>query len=282
MMSMWPCIGVFLCLPALLDSRKVLIIAGNFSFNGALANLAEYDYTTGAWLQNFEPGLYLYGASNGVILDIVTNSTGTKHDKAYLVGAFDSDAQTSQVAYCSVGEWSGDGFAKVGEGLCPRGVDSSSTTSIRSVVLGTSGHVIVGGNFHARVWNGMTKSFVDAYDLAIYDTPNGWLPLVGGGQLKCLSEATCVAGVYSLAWDDKSEILYIGGIFDSLNGAPLSTSICQWSVSGGIQPFAGGGMTNKPNNSVYTQVTSLAFEKYSEVRYHLLSWRQDNTTYSYL
>ena len=253
-------------LPPVLNCRKVLIVAGNFSFYGSLANIAEYDYESGGWLQNYEPGLYLYGASNGVILDIVANRTAGGHDKAFLVGAFDSDAQTSQVAYCSVGEWNGYGFSKVGEGLCPRGVDSSASTSIRSVVLGNGGSIVVGGSFHARVWNGFANAFDDVYDLAIYNEPTGWLPLVGNSQLKCLTSPNCAPGVYSLAWDSSSGTLYIGGIFDSLNNVPVTASICQWTEEEGIRPFPGGGLTNRPNNSVYTQVVSVAFEKTSEVR----------------
>lgn len=248
------------CLPALLTCRNVLIIAGNFSLNGALANIAEYDYDSGVWLHNYEPGLYLYGASNGVILDIVKSD-----DKAYLVGAFDSDAQTSQVAYCSVGEWNGNEFSKVGEGLCPRGADSASAAPIRSVVLANGGDLMVGGSFHARVWNGIANSFVDVYDLALYNHQNGWLPLVENSLLKCISTPTCVPGVYSLAWDAGSSVLYIGGIFDSLNDNPITPSLCQWTADGGIKAFEGGGLSNKPNNSVYTQAVSIAFEEKSEV-----------------
>lgn len=259
-------IVLFLCFLSLLNCRKVLIVAGNFSFGGALANIAEYDCESETWLQNYEPGLYLYGASNGVIMDIATNQSTPGHDRAFLVGAFDSDAQTSQVAYCSVGEWSGYGFSKVGEGLCPRGVDSSTSTSIRSIVLASDGSLMVGGTFHARVWDGYVNSFVDVYNLAVFTDSNGWLPLVGNMQLNCLSSANCVAGVYSLAWDASSGVLYIGGIFDSLNSSPITPSICQWTAEGGIKPFGGGGLTNRPNNSVYTQVVSIAFEEISQVQ----------------
>ncbi len=65
------------------------------------------------WTNNYEPGLYLYGASNGVVLDMVVNTSQTMYDTSYLVGAFDSDAQTSQVSFCSVGQWNGFSFAKV-------------------------------------------------------------------------------------------------------------------------------------------------------------------------
>lgn len=44
---------------------------------------------------------------------MASNRSDGSYDTAYLVGAFDSDAQTSQVAYCSVGEWSGTSFSKV-------------------------------------------------------------------------------------------------------------------------------------------------------------------------
>jgi hypothetical protein len=67
------------------------------------------------------------------------STIGWVGDTAYAVGTFDADSLNSQTALCSVAQWSGRGFAKVGEGLCPRGVESSSVTSVRRVVLDDQG-----------------------------------------------------------------------------------------------------------------------------------------------
>lgn len=256
---------VVLELPSLLPCKEILIIAGNFSFNGGLANLAQYDYTSGKWLHSYEPGLYLYGASNGVVLDMVTNFSG----RSFLVGAFDSDSKTSQVAYCSVGEWNGYNFAKVGEGLCPLGIKSAKATYIRSIVLDSAGSIIVGGNFHARVWNGGANSFSDAYDLAIYRDKIGWLPLAVNSNFGCMS-CSGKAGVYALAWDASSDTLYIGGIFDSMSSQPISSALCQWNSETGIQNFDGGSFSNDSSNSSCAQIVALAFHRESKVRYLLL------------
>ena len=57
--------------------------------------------------------LYLYGESNGIIWDIVVNKTSQPFNKLFVVGAFDTVSETSQIQFCSVGEWDGLSFDKV-------------------------------------------------------------------------------------------------------------------------------------------------------------------------
>ena len=56
---------------------------------------------------------------------------------------------------------------KVGEGLCPRGVDSGTSMRIYSTVIGNNGDIFVGGSFETRVWNG--QKFVAISDIAMFD-----------------------------------------------------------------------------------------------------------------
>ena len=58
---------------------------------------------------------------------------------------------------------------QVGEGLCPRGIDSSTTISIQSMVMGNNGDLFVGGTFESRVWDGKVKHFVQVFDVAHFD-----------------------------------------------------------------------------------------------------------------
>lgn len=148
--------------------------------------------------------------------------------------------------------------------MCPRGADSSASTYVRKIALGNNGEVFVGGNFHARVWTG--DVFVDVYDLAKFSPVSGWLPLVGNSQLLCLQSPNCPVGVYSLAWDNIEDILYIGGTFDYLDNTPITSGLCQWTIAGGIEKFPGGSVTNSPS-AVYSQVVSLQFSANSESLY---------------
>jgi hypothetical protein len=74
-----------------------------------------------------------------------------------------------------------------------------------------------------------------------------------------------MCSVYGLAWDSNSSILYIGGIFDAIDNQPLSASLCQWTAAGGIQSFSGGGLSNSPIGSVYSQASDIAFEHITQV-----------------
>lgn len=92
--------------------REVIVVAGNFTLGGQLLNIAEYDITAGIWSNKYEPELYLYGESNGIVWDISVNRS-YPYDRLFFVGAFDTVAKTSQVEFCSVGEWDGLIFSKV-------------------------------------------------------------------------------------------------------------------------------------------------------------------------
>lgn len=55
----------------------------------------------------------------------------------------------------------------MGEGLCPRGEDSSTAMKLHTTVLGNNGDLFVGGSFESRVWDG--HHFVNVYDVARFD-----------------------------------------------------------------------------------------------------------------
>ena len=69
------------------------------------------------WSPKYESELYLYGESNGIIWDIVVNRTAQPFNKLFVVGAFDTVSETSQIQFCSVGEWDGLSFDKVSHRL---------------------------------------------------------------------------------------------------------------------------------------------------------------------
>ena len=60
---------------------------------------------------------------------------------------------------------------QVGEGLCPRGGDSSTAMSIQTAALGNDGDIFVGGSFESRVWDG--HHFVNVYHVAHFDGTYG-------------------------------------------------------------------------------------------------------------
>ena len=57
-------------------------------------------------------------------------------------------------------------LSQVGEGLCPRGEDSS-TMNIYTSILGNNGDLYVGGTFESRVWDG--KHFANVFHVAHFD-----------------------------------------------------------------------------------------------------------------
>ena len=65
------------------------------------------------WSDTSQADLFLYGQSNGVIWDVVANETTSGYDRLYVVGAFDTSSETSQIQYCSVGAFDGTEFEKV-------------------------------------------------------------------------------------------------------------------------------------------------------------------------
>jgi hypothetical protein len=157
----------------------------------------------------------VYGESNGVIWDVAVNQTAYPFDDVYVVGAFDTESKSSQLQFCSVGQFDGMSFAKVsgngvcflllsshsclpqtpvpliilhsnkvGEGLCPRGEDAATAMNIYTSVLGSGGDLFVGGTFESRVWDG--HHFVNVHNAAHFDAQaSAWLPLVEG-KLHCL------------------------------------------------------------------------------------------------
>ena len=233
-----------------LKARKVLVVAGNFSIDGQLVNIAQYDITKKEWSTKYEAELFLYGESNGIIWDLAVNKSSQPYTKLFVVGAFDTVSETSQIQFCSVGAWDGLTFDKVGEGLCPRGGDSSTAMSIQTTALGNDGDIFVGGSFESRVWDG--HHFVNVYHVAHYDGhKSSWLPLVGA-SLQSDDEGG-MPRVNTLAWDGLTSTLYVGGTFYAGGGsisspmydAPPSTftsGLAVWSESQGLQPFPGGGL----------------------------------------
>eukprot|EP00639_Heterosigma_akashiwo_P000297 CAMPEP_0194565500 /NCGR_PEP_ID=MMETSP0292-20121207/4746_1 /TAXON_ID=39354 /ORGANISM="Heterosigma akashiwo, Strain CCMP2393" /LENGTH=90 /DNA_ID=CAMNT_0039414873 /DNA_START=276 /DNA_END=544 /DNA_ORIENTATION=- len=79
--------------------------------------MAEYDPLTNSWSTSAIPHLYLYGAANGVVLDMIVHPM-TPYDDLYVVGAFDTTCKVSQVQYCNVGLWHKHQFLQVGDSLC--------------------------------------------------------------------------------------------------------------------------------------------------------------------
>jgi hypothetical protein len=98
--------------------------------------------------------------------------------------------------------------------------------------------------------------------------------------------------VHALAWDDVAGILYVGGVFDSLNNSPFTTGLAQWrrnsSISGapysdasnrayggaasdagasssGLEVFPGGGVAVLLSSSEHSEVVALAFDQVTEV-----------------
>eukprot|EP00953_Heterococcus_sp_UTEX-ZZ885_P041334 21094-Heterococcus_DN1.PRE.2 len=112
---------------------------------------------------------------------------------------------------------------------------------ISTAALTPTGNFFVGGTFQSRVWSG--EKFVNIYNVALHDPTkiqyttccsvyiskivcctikDAWLPLQGnsssgssgGGGLGC---NWCTVSVLSLAWNDKDQILYIGGKFNMVD-----------------------------------------------------------------
>ena len=242
--------------------REVLVVAGNFSLDGKLSNIAQYDIINEEWSTKSQSELYLYGESNGVIWDMAVNRTsGDMLDTMFVVGAFDTVSESSQLQFCSVGNWDGLSFNKVGEGLCPRGAESSTTMKIVTTVIGSNGDLFVGGSFESRVWDG--RHFVSVFHIAQFDSDkNSWLPLEGG-QLLCQNAEAPI--VNSLAWDNTNRILYIGGKFDKIDNSLISSGLAIWTESTGIISFPGGGLWIGDYNSTNVGVAvSLAFEPLSQ------------------
>jgi len=242
------------------SNKGSIVVAGNFSIGGRMLNLAQYDLTTGEWSPTSQSELFLYGENNGVIWDIAINRTSNPYDSMYIVGAFDTDTPTSQLQLCSVSCYDGSAFSKVGEGICPKGDDSSPAMRIYTSVLGNNGDLYIGGTFESRVWNG--ERFANVFHAARYDARTlTWLPLVDG-ELTCIDGST--TRVNALAWDAELSILYLGGSFHAIDNVTISSGLAMWTRRTGLIDFPGGGVQHSDGGVGNTQVKAIAYETKSE------------------
>lgn len=230
-----------------IDSKgDILVVGGNFSIDGKFANLASFHLVNGKWDLLNSYGLYKYGQSYGEIWDIAVNRTNSKlhnngFDRLYVVGSFDTESSASQIQFCSIGYWNGLNFNKIGEGLCPRGI-TLSDMKVSTVLLGNGDDLFVAGNFESRVWDGY--HFVSVYNIALYEgATKSWLPL--NGQLKCGCGQDII--IETLAWDNKNEILYIGGRFNTIDDYLISSGLAIWSKQTGVITFPTGGLSLDSN-----------------------------------
>eukprot|EP00638_Chattonella_subsalsa_P022435 CAMPEP_0117860422 /NCGR_PEP_ID=MMETSP0950-20121206/3761_1 /TAXON_ID=44440 /ORGANISM="Chattonella subsalsa, Strain CCMP2191" /LENGTH=1162 /DNA_ID=CAMNT_0005710567 /DNA_START=381 /DNA_END=3869 /DNA_ORIENTATION=+ len=223
--------------------------------------MAEFDVATNSWSTRSTPHLYLYGAANGVVLDMIVDET-TPYD-LYVVGAFDTTCKVSQVQYCNVGLWHKSTFLQVGDSLCSNsggGTTASAMqpTKVITAAVGDRGNLFIGGTFQFRVWTGV--KFENVYNVAQFvPSKQAWLPLAWeGGGLTC---NWCTTSVMTMAWDAKRHTLYMGGKFNSINFGSIPAGIASYSNKTGLQGFLGGGlsMDNMTMNSDGV-VTALAFD----------------------
>jgi len=242
--------------------KSVILVAGNFTLNGELLNIAQFDPESESWSN--KENLYIYGEANGLILDIALDASSQLFDKLFVVGSFDTERRTSQIQLCSAGGYDGlkyDGlsFTKIGEGLCPKKDSfSNARMAIYTAVMGNNGDLFVGGSFESRVWDG--DDFVDVYHLARFDANlTSWFPL-SVGQLQCISSAGVVSKVNSLAWDALNEVLYLGGVFDAVNYKLTTTGLLKWTKANGLVPFPGGGVGNYINGPSDAFVKAIAYD----------------------
>eukprot|EP01035_Chromulina_nebulosa_P017610 gene17610-23184_t len=233
--------------------------SGNFSLDGELVNIAQFDVTTGTWSNKFQAELSAV-ESNGVILDVVLNRS-SNFDKMYVVGTFDTMTSTSQVQFCSVGAWNGQVFEKLGEGLCPRGNGPQSITRIQTVTIGSDGDLFVGGNFESRVWDG--GHFVSIYYVARFHTStSSWTPLSNG--LIKFRQAAQEPRVNALAWDSSNDILYIGGNFDALDNKAISNGLAIWSNDFNLTSFSTSGAYLDSSESSGGTILAMQYEIISQ------------------
>jgi UDP-N-acetyl-D-mannosaminuronic acid transferase (WecB/TagA/CpsF family) len=111
------------------DTKRVLLVTGNFTIDGERSNVAQYDLKSATWSSNSNSQLFLYGEDNGVIWDIAVNYSDP-YNRLYTVGLFDTVTKESQVQLCSVARFDGINFEKVTI------VFSNLTFEIMSMILG--------------------------------------------------------------------------------------------------------------------------------------------------
>jgi hypothetical protein len=118
----------------------------------------------------------------------------------------------------------------VGAGLCSSalGVGMKVTTATFG---GPPSSLFVGGSFRTRAWSGGEHDFVDIFNLAHFNATSGlWSPL-RHGQLTC---SWCVVTVLALAWDERLEVLHVGGKFNAIDGSNIPPGEPGRSGSGGV------------------------------------------------
>ena len=235
--------------------KTVVLAAGNFTVDGKSANIAKY--VNGRWSFISEMDLHTFaGEGSGVIRDMTSfQDQGDLKDKfdLFVVGEFDITTKSSQISYCSIGDWDGyDGLSKVGEGLCPRGGDPAAPVQMyATTVAGNSTDKIlfVGGNFASRVWDG--RRFLDVFNIAMYNLEtNSWRPLTGFLLLDD-QMTTNDAVVTAMSYEINKKILYVGGHFNIESYIPypegrvdraFSHGLAVWTQERGLMPFEGGSV----------------------------------------
>lgn len=76
--------------------------------------------------------------------------------------------------------------------------------------------------------------------------------------------------VNSLVWDSNSDILYIGGKFDTLDGVSITPGLACWSPSKGLVSFPGGGILKQGCDGSFAEVTTMAYDSNTKVIFEYL------------
>jgi serine/threonine protein kinase len=256
------------------SKKSKLVIAGKFTVADTFCNIAELDLTKTEWDEKQRIQLSLYNSySGGEVYCLLVNHTfeewkapgltlnansgsgkGKDESKAggelLVVGAFDTTDRNSQTTYCSVGEYDGTAFSKVGEGLCNSAL--SKGMKITAAALAGPHDVYVAGSFTTQVWNGERHKFVNIYNIAHYNSLQKiWSPLPIG-QITC---SWCRVTVLALAYDSKRRQIHVAGKFDSIDGhnIPAGLAIFDEDTNRLVAHPAGGlTMLNKTQDGVGT------------------------------
>ena len=69
--------------------------------------------------------------------------------------------------------------------------------------------------------------------------------------------------VTSLAWDDASDTLFVGGLFHAVGDAPITSGLAIWTRHKGLSSFPGGGLSLTEDSGHYASVKKIAFESQS-------------------
>lgn len=246
-----------------------LVIAGKMTVLDTFCNVAELDLKEQEWALQERIQLSLYNSySGGEVYSLLVNhtfdrfegptsSTGGDVDKQgqfggelLVVGAFDTTDRNSQTTYCSVGEYDGTKFSKVGEGLCNSAL--SKGMKITAAALAGPHDVYVAGSFTTQVWDGVSHEFISIYNIAHYNSLKKiWSPLPFG-QIAC---SWCKPIVLALAYDSKRRQLHVTGKFNAVNGGNIPSGLAIYDeITRKLVAHPGGGLTmwNSTENGVGT------------------------------